>query len=414
MPSRMVGRVLITAVIATIGIGTTIHAVRQRQVVGMQANGRILVPTGQTLTPAGTHVEVNDRPLGMVVSPDGRLLAVVTGSNFNPRALHLIDVQTRTLKQTIGIASSFVGVAFNRAGDTIYVGGGTSNDVKIFKATNGTFAAAGTIPISGGPQPSGLTLNTAGSRLYVALNLTHEVGVIDTATNTLVARVKAGIYPYTAVISADDKKVYVSNWGGKVPGPTDFTDGQNPVIVDRRTGIPTTGTVSVLDTATNTVVKSIDVGLHPTGMALSPSGDRVYVTNANSDTVSVIDTSSDTVIKTLHVGATGPNQKPLLGSAPNAVAASRDGATLFVANGAQNAIAVVNANASGDNAVRGLIPTGWYPAAVALNATGDQLFIGSGYGFGSIAPVPAPRAGRSFADRGGVVSMLAGPYRAVR
>ena len=113
-------------------------------VVGVQDDGRILVPNGQTLTPAGTHIEVNDRPLGMVVSPNGALLAVVTGSHFNPRALHLIDVNTRTLRQTIPVANSFVGVAFSPASDTIYVGGGASNDVKIFEAaSNGSFAANG-------------------------------------------------------------------------------------------------------------------------------------------------------------------------------------------------------------------------------------------------------------------------------
>src|SRR5688572_25138167 len=78
-----------------------------------------------------------------------------------------------------------------------------------------------------------------------------------------------------------------------------------PVVVDRRTGIPVSGTVSVIDTASNTVVGTIDVGLDPCGMALSPSGDRLYVTNANSDTVSVIDTKTDAVTKTLHVGLGG-------------------------------------------------------------------------------------------------------------
>ncbi len=76
--------------------------------------------------------------------------------------------------------------------------------------------------------------------------------------------------------------MYVSNWGGKTPGPDDFTDGMYPVVVDRRTGIPASGTISVIDTSRNAVAATIDVGFHPTGMALSPGGDRVYVTNANS------------------------------------------------------------------------------------------------------------------------------------
>src|SRR5262245_15769972 len=409
MRSRQFARLSVSAglLILTIGIAATGYAVGRRVLVGVQQDGSIVVPNGQTLTPTGTHIEVNDRPLGMVVSPNGSLLAVVTGSNFRPRALHIIDLNTRTLKQTIAIANSFVGVAFSPAGDTIYVGGGASNDVKIFKSdANGVFAANGTIPVSGGAEPSGLSLNPAGTRLFVALNQTHQVAVIDTATRQILTRVPVGVFPYTTVGSADGSKVYVSNWGGKVPGPTDFTDGQFPVVVDRRTGIPVSGTVSVIDAASNTVAKTIEVGLHPNGMALSPRGDRVYVTNANSDTVSVIDTATDAVVKTLHVGEVGRGRTPILGSSPNAVTVSPNGRTLYVANAAENAIAVVDVGRREDDAVRGLIPTGWYPTAVALDATGQQLFVASGYGFGSIAPLPAGRTGRSFADRVGVVSLL--------
>jgi len=133
---------LITLLILTVGITATGLAFKHRVIVGVQHDGTVLVPNGQTLTPTGTHIEVNDRPLGMVVSPSGSLLAVATGSNFNPRALHIIDLTTRTLKQTLSISNSFVGVAFSPSGDTIYVGGGASNDVKIFKAAaDGTFAA---------------------------------------------------------------------------------------------------------------------------------------------------------------------------------------------------------------------------------------------------------------------------------
>ncbi len=117
-----------------------------------------------------------------------------------------------------------------------------------------------------------------------------------------------GTFPYTVVLSADGAKAYVSNWGGRIPEPEDATDGMFPVAVDRRTGIPISGTVSVIDTATNRVARTIEVGLHPSGMALSPQGDRVYVTNANSDSVSIIATATDAVVQTVHVGMLHPKR----------------------------------------------------------------------------------------------------------
>ena len=63
-------------------------------------------------------------------------------------------------------------------------------------------------------------------------------------------------------------------------------------------------TVSVIDTATNTVVGvPIAVGTHPTGNAVHPAGTYVYVTNGGSHTISVIDTATNTVVDTVMVGA---------------------------------------------------------------------------------------------------------------
>jgi DNA-binding beta-propeller fold protein YncE len=119
----------------------------------------------------------------MKLSPDGTLLAVVTGSNFNPRALHLVDTASKTLRQTIAIGDSFVGVDFAPDGSALYVGGGRNNDVKFFtRGADGSFAASGSLAIAGS-APSGLDLNANGSRLYVALNNTNRVAVIDTATH---------------------------------------------------------------------------------------------------------------------------------------------------------------------------------------------------------------------------------------
>ena len=63
--------------------------------------------------------------------------------------------------------------------------------------------------------------------------------------------------------------------------------------------------VSVIDTATNTVVATVGVGSEPRGIAIMPDGSRAYVANVRSTNVSVIDTATNTVVGTVGVGV-GP------------------------------------------------------------------------------------------------------------
>ena len=58
------------------------------------------------------------------------------------------------------------------------------------------------------------------------------------------------------------------------------------------------GTVSVIDTTTNTVVGSIRVGDGPSGIAYDPENKRMYVSNIRNDTVFVINTNTNKVIDT--------------------------------------------------------------------------------------------------------------------
>ena len=60
--------------------------------------------------------------------------------------------------------------------------------------------------------------------------------------------------------------------------------------------------VSVIDTATNTVVATVVVGASPIAVAPTADGKYVYVTNEDSGTVSVIDTATNTVAATIAVG----------------------------------------------------------------------------------------------------------------
>src|SRR5580658_7701792 len=81
------------------------------------------------------------------------------------------------------------------------------------------------------------------------------------------------------------------------------------------------GEVWVLATAGNTVLAKVSLGGYPTAVAITPDGTRAYVTRTNSNNVSVIDTASNTVTATIPVG-----------TAPSGIAITPDGAHAYVAN----------------------------------------------------------------------------------
>jgi len=87
----------------------------------------------------------------------------------------------------------------------------------------------------------------------------------------------------------------------------------------------------VMDTATNTVVATVLVGLNPFGVAVNSTGTRVYVGNENANTVSVIDTATNTVVATVPVGAT-----------PYWVAVNPADTLVYVANVNSNTVSVID------------------------------------------------------------------------
>jgi hypothetical protein len=101
----------------------------------------------------------------------------------------------------------------------------------------------------------------------------------------------------------------------------------------------------------------------------------LYVASASTDSISIVDTSTSKVIRTLN---DAPPAGPREGSTPNALALSRDGGRLFVAEADSNAVAVF-AVATGK--LLGRIPVEWYPSALALQ--GDDLLVVSAKGRGS-------------------------------
>lgn len=90
-------------------------------------------------------------------------------------------------------------------------------------------------------------------------------------------------------------------------------------------------TVSVIDTATDTVVSTIAVGDYPQGLAVTPDGARVFVANQTAGTVSVIDTVTRAVIATIPTGL-----------APTSVAMDPSGALAYVVNNGDDRVSIID------------------------------------------------------------------------
>jgi YVTN family beta-propeller protein len=119
------------------------------------------------------------------------------------------------------------------------------------------------------------------------------------------------------------------------------------------------GTVSVIDTATNTVVGiPIPVGREPFGVAVIPDGKHAYVANRGSNNVSVIDTATNMVVATVVVG-----------NVPFNVAVTPDGNHAYVANAGSSNVSVIDtaANTVGPT----VIVVGNAPVSVAVTRTGN-------------------------------------------
>jgi len=91
--------------------------------------------------------------------------------------------------------------------------------------------------------------------------------------------------------------------------------------------------VSVFDAATNVPLTEIGVGLNPIGLAITPDGSRAYVANQNSDNVSVIALATNGVINTIPVGA---------GANPIWVTISPDGSRAYVSNQYSDTVSVID------------------------------------------------------------------------
>ena len=217
--------------------------------------------------------------------------------------------------------------------------------------------------------------------LYIVLNGNNQLVKQDLETDEHIWTRNTGVAPYGLTYAND--KIYITNWGGRIPEESDQDVAGVPwglMRIDPSTAASREGSISVFDPLNGNLIKEIIVGLHPNEIISSPHGDYIYITNSNSDKVSVIHTVSDEISESISLRM-NEEYNSYFGDSPNGIGLSEDGALLFVANGMDNAVAVIqlgrNASEIGTaekSYIKGFIPTGAYPSSVVISAK-NKLYI---------------------------------------
>jgi len=395
--------------------------------------GETILPNGRLITPLGKQVKVAPHPYGLALSPDGKTLVTVN-SGTKPFSISIItgleDPQPQVVQIPPGFDSAgadpesvFMGAAIAPDHRTLYVSEGNNGRIGIFDLVThqrlGSFSLDGAY--NGTTYNNSLTSTlrlTPDGRRLLALDLAHfELVILDTQSKQILSRVAVGRMPFGLALSPDARRAYVSNVGtfrySLVPG----YDPKNP----RRTGlefpafgypspeaekgavvegkqisglgdpnVPESNSVFVIDIqdpAQPQVLAKVRTGI-PVGersVGGSSPGDvvagkkEVFVSNAAQDSITIFDARTNLIKRTV-VLKPADVVEGLRGVLPFGMAMSPDEKRLYVACAGINAVAVVNPQ---KGKVWEYIPTGWFPARVAVSPDNRTLYVANGKGFGA-------------------------------
>jgi len=260
------------------------------------------------------------------------------------------------------------------------------------------------------------------SHIYVATCWPSAGMVLEIypPTNTVTSIVSVDGYPEDLAVSADGRRIYVVG---------------HPVYSNQPPG-----SVTVIDAVSKAVIgEAIPVGHGPLGVAVTPDGARAYITNGDDGTLSVIDTATNTVTETIDVGtfpwkiavgktprgvrgyvtmhaeengsvavidtmANAPVGEPIVvGRLPAGVALSPDGSLLYVANMADPSVSVIDTSTNAEIVKMYLNPVvDW----IAVSPSGSQLFCITGDKVTVMSIVPAEYRFSNDRQRGSTMKEL--------
>lgn len=306
--------------------------------------------------PTNTILKTVEVPLpsSAVVTPDNKYVYVV--SNVYD-ALYRIDISTQTVESnTIALDGNPQLTAITPKGGEVlvanpvdgYNGGiwGVPGTVSLITGAESTTPSLKQVITGMGTYADCVGINPTGTQAWVGNEFEGDCSVINLSKNTVLRYpIQTGDGPVCIKFMPDGKHAYVVN----------FYDN----------------TVDEINVATQLIVGNpIPVAEYPTHIAITPDGTKAYVSGF-SGSVSVIDTASNTVTATIPI-TTSEYGNYWLGSAM-----TPDGLYLYVPN--QNAQTVVMISTATDTVVGNPITLGQTPGTMAISPNGKFAYINQMY-----------------------------------
>ena len=367
----------------------------ERSRVGTLSDGRIVVPTNQVLSPAGRQVIVDGRPTDVALSPNGRWLAVL-----NVSQVMLVDVESGRIVSRAPNRGSFKGIVFTPDGKRLYASS-TRGNIGVFDVSDeGQLAAVAPIVLptksrggrGGGALPVGLAIDPDGKSLFVAINLNNTLAEIDIRERQSRARDSGRQRAVRRRAGRPTRRTSaIGPAGCPAPGDADgpirrrarrcasIRCGISPTTARSRSSIWTPAGRS----------KQIVVGLHPSGMVATPDGrsrprgqrqQRHDLGHRHANGRSRRDDFHPARRK-----AALRQRAECLGDQPR----RHDGSTPPTARTTPSRSSISSRPTA---SCLGCIPTGWYPAGLALDAKRGALYVANVKGIGSRNPIVGRRA----------------------
>jgi DNA-binding beta-propeller fold protein YncE len=378
----------------------------------------------------------NSFPATIALSPDGRYAALLnqgygTEESGARQSIAILDLSDNKLRDFPDDRLSdeysthqtyFIGLAFSSDGKHLYASMGsitdptgenpknTGNGIAVYKSADGevtperfikippqplaegkevAFGLHKTLAGTALPYPAGFAVlsTPTGDRLLIANNLSDNAIVLDARDGKILqsfdlsrSRFIPSSYPYSVIANKAGTKAWVSLWNASAVAQLDLESGKVAEWIDvyKDYGEPN------------------HPSSHPGAMVLNQKEDVLYVALANADNVAALDLRDNVSApnRLFRVyGARDPNPRRSSGTVPVAVALSPDGKYLYAALAALDAVAVFDLTHEADDKhpveviprrpdpLLGMIPTEWYPSALAI--AGNDLLVATAKGEGS-------------------------------